>query len=74
MIHRNMPTAELSHQATRVRERGMRRFKSTQQAQRFLAVHAAVYNLFNLGRHLVSAKTYRIFRSRAFSSWNCAAA
>ena len=47
--------AELSHQPTRVRERGMRRFKSTAQAQRFLTVHAAVYNLFNLGRHLVSA-------------------
>jgi putative transposase len=42
--------AELSHQPTRVRERGMRRFKSTRQAQRFLSVHAAVYNLFNLGR------------------------
>jgi hypothetical protein len=27
--------------------------------QRFLNAHAAVYNLFNLGRHLVSAKTYR---------------
>ena len=66
--------AELSHQPTRVRERGMRRFKSTQQAHRFLTVHAAVYNLFNLGRHLVSAKNYRFFRSRAFSSWNCAAA
>jgi len=26
----------------------MRRFKSTQQAQRFLSAHAAVYNLFNL--------------------------
>ncbi|MFT4607404.1 MAG: putative transposase [Arenicella sp.] len=34
--------AELSHQPTRVRERGMRRFKSTLQAQRFLNVHAAV--------------------------------
>ncbi len=45
--------AELSHQPTRVRERGMRRFKSAAQAQRFLTVHAAVYNLFNLGRHLV---------------------
>ncbi len=52
----------------------MRRFKSTQQAQRFLSVHAAVYNLFNLGRHLVSAKNYRIFRSRAFASWRCATA
>ncbi len=37
--------AEFSHQPTRVRERGMRRFKSMQQAQRFLTVHAAVYCL-----------------------------
>jgi len=65
--------AELSHQPTRVRERVMRRFKSLQQAQRFLTVHAAVYNLFNLGRHLVSAKNYRFFRLRAFASWNYAA-
>ncbi len=66
--------AELSHQPTWVRERGMRRFKSTQQAQRFLTVHAAVYNLFNLGRHLFSAKNHRFFRMRAFASWNYAAA
>ncbi len=66
--------AELSHQPTRVRERGMRRFKSMQQAQRFLTVHAAVYNLFNIGRHHVSAKNYRFFRLRALASWNCAAA
>ena len=66
--------AELSHQPTRVRERIMRRFKSMQQAQRFLTVHAAVYNLFNLGRHLVSAKIYRYFRLRAFASWNYAVA
>jgi putative transposase len=66
--------AELSHQPTRVRERGMRCFKSSQQAQRFLSVHAVVYNLFNLGRHLVSAKNYRMLRMRAFVSWKCAAA
>ena len=35
-------------------------------------VHAAVFNLFNPGRHLVSARTYRFFRLRAFASWNCA--
>ena len=64
--------AELSHQPTRVRERGMRRFKSIVQAQRFLSTHAAVYNLFNLGRHLISAKHYRIFRLRAFASWKSA--
>ena len=61
--------AELSHEPTRVRERGMRRFKSMQQAQRFLGAHAAVYNLFNLGRHLVSAENYRFSRQRAFASW-----
>jgi putative transposase len=37
--------AELSHQPMRVRERGMRRFKSMQQARRFLTVHAACLQL-----------------------------
>jgi putative transposase len=66
--------AELSHQLTRVRERGMRRFKSVVQAQRFLGVHSVVYNLFNLGRHLISASHYRLFRMRAFASWKSAVA
>jgi putative transposase len=47
----------------------MRKFKSMYQAQRFIGAHAAVYNLFNLGRHLVSAENYRFFRQRAFASW-----
>lgn len=66
--------AELSHQPTRVRERGMRKFKSVEQAQRFLSAHASIYNLLNLGRHLVSAENYRYFRLRAFASWEKAAA
>ncbi len=66
--------AELSHQWTRVRERGMRRFKSTQQAQRFLSIHAVVHNLFNLGRNLISTKHYRLIRQRAFASWEYATA
>lgn len=66
--------AELSHQPTRVRERGMRRFKSASQAQRFLGIHAAVYNLFNLGRHLVSAEHYRKRRTDAFGQWTIAVA
>jgi putative transposase len=55
-------------------ERRMHKFKSMHQAQRFLGAHAAVYNLFNLGRHLVSAENYRYFRLRAFASWEKAVA
>ena len=60
--------AELSHQPTRVRERGMRRFKSDFEVKRFVHVHAAVSNLFNLGRHLVAAAHYRALRRSAFAS------
>lgn len=66
--------AEQSHEATRVRERGMRRFKSAGQAQRFLGVHASVSNLFNLGRHLVRAQHYRDLRVSAFEEWGRAVA
>jgi putative transposase len=66
--------AEQSHEATRVRERGMRKFKSVGQAQRFLSPHAAVSNLFNLGRHLVRAQHYRDLRASAFEGWSRAVA
>jgi putative transposase len=66
--------AEQSHEATRVRERGMRKFKSVRQAQRFLGTHAAVSNLFNLGRHLVRAQHYRDLRMSAFAEWERAVA
>src|SRR5437763_8628983 len=46
--------AENSHQPVRRRERKMQRFKSARSAQRFLSMHAAVHNTFNLQRHLVS--------------------
>ena len=48
----------------------MRRFKSMKQARRFVAAHAAVSNLFNLGRHLVRAQHYRDLRISAFSEWS----
>ena len=41
--------AEVSHQPTRQREGQMRRFKSIGHAQRFLAVHGPVLNLFRVG-------------------------
>ncbi len=58
--------AEQSHEAIRVRERGMRKFKSVGQAQRFLSAHTEVSNLFNLGRQLVRAEHYRNLRTSAF--------
>ena len=61
--------AEQSHESIRVRERGMRRFKPSSQAQRLLVAHASVYNLFNLGRHLVGAEHYRNLRVSAFKGW-----
>src|SRR5438552_343654 len=64
--------AENSHQIVRRRERKMQRFKSAASAQRFLSVHAAVHNTFNLQRHLVSRSTLRIFRSEAAAQWRSA--
>jgi hypothetical protein len=66
--------AEVSHQPTRERERHMRRFKSVAQAQRFLAVHDVVRNLFTVGRHRLRAGHQRLLRSRAFVTWNDLAA
>ena len=66
--------AEQSLEAIRVRERGMRRFKSVRQAQRFVTAHAAVSNLFNLGRHLVRTEHYRDLRTSAFGEWSRAVA
>lgn len=47
---------------------------STGQAQRFLDVYAAVCNLFNPRRHMVSAEHYRNLRISAFSEWSRAVA
>jgi putative transposase len=51
----------------------MRRLKSTVQAQRFLSVHGIVGNLFRVGRHLLRAANYLLFRARAFGSWQLVA-
>jgi putative transposase len=61
--------AENSHQPTRRRERKMQRFKSSGSAQRFLSAHAAVFNTFNVQRHLVSAPSHRTFSAAAMSTW-----
>lgn len=65
---------ENSHQAVRRRERKMQRFKSAGSAQRFLSIHAAVHNTFNLQRHLISRSTLRTFRAEATAEWQAAVA
>jgi putative transposase len=64
--------AEVSHQPVRRRERKMQRFKSAGSAQRFLAMHAAVHNTFNVQRHLISRRTLRLFRAEAMHQWHAA--
>jgi transposase-like protein len=66
--------AENSHQPTRRRERKMQRFKSPGSAQRFLSIHAAVFNTFNVQRHLTSRDTLRVLRDEAFRTWEAATA
>ena len=66
--------AENSHQPTRRRERKMQRFKSPGSAQRFLSVHAAVHNNFNIQRYLTSRNTLRVLRGEAFETWRAATA
>jgi len=61
--------AENSHHPVRRRERKMQRFKSAGSAQRFLSIHAAVYNHFNIQRHLISRRAHRLFRIAAIASW-----
>jgi transposase-like protein len=64
--------AENSHQMVRRRERKMQGFKSARSAQRFLSVHSAAYNTFNLQRHLVSRRSLRLFRAAAAEQWQSA--
>jgi hypothetical protein len=66
--------AENAHQPVRRRERKMQRFKSPGSAQRFLSVHAAVYNNFNVQRHLITRPVLRLFRAEAMTHWNAATA
>ncbi len=53
----------------RRRERKMQGFKSIPFAERFLTTHAAIYNAFDLQRHMISRPTLRLFRTRAESVW-----
>ena len=47
----------------------MQRFKSPEQAQRFLSAHAMIYGHFRPRRHLMTADQYRRSRDKGFRIW-----
>ena len=47
----------------------MQGFKSAGSAQRFLSVHSAVHNAFNIQRHVISRRTPRLFKAEAEAQW-----
>jgi len=61
--------AENSHRPTRRRERQMKRFKLSAQAQRFLSAHGMIYERFRPRRHLTAAAVYRRVRAKMFRTW-----
>ena len=56
--------------ADKVKSYGMQGFKSPASAQRFVAIHAAVYNVFNVQRHLIRRATLHSFRAEAHQAWD----
>jgi putative transposase len=41
---------------------------------RFVSRHSAAYNTFNVQRHLISRRTFRVFRAEAVAQWQAATA
>jgi len=66
--------AENSHLPIGLLERRMQRFKLAGSAQRSLSAHAAIYNTFNVQRHLISRRTLRQFRAEAMNRWDAVTA
>jgi len=62
--------AENSHQATRLREKKMRKFKSAGHAHRFLFAFGPISGYFQLRRHRLSAKEYRATLQNRFQIWD----
>ncbi len=58
--------AENSHRPTRRCQRQMQRFKSPEQARRFLSAHGFIHGHFRPRRHLMPAGAYRRARDEAF--------
>jgi len=64
---------EQAHQPTRLRERVMRRFKSSASAQRFLDAFSRVGDLFRPRRHLLRAGASRATMRERVATWRAVA-
>ena len=60
---------EGSHVPIRLRERTMQGFRAPGSTQRFLFIHAVLYNHFNTRRHLIPASEHRELRTQAYKAW-----
>ena len=67
--------AENSHLPFRRRERAMLRFRRAPTLQKFVSVHASVFNHFNQERSLSSRHHFKLNRAAALAEWRdlCAA-
>jgi len=61
--------AEDFHLPFRRRERAMLRFRRMRSLQKFVAVHASVYNHFNSERSLYSRPNFKLNRTAALAEW-----
>jgi putative transposase len=66
---------ENSHLPFRRREYAMLKFRRMLSLQKFVSIHASVFNHFNKERHLNSRDTYKVQREAALVEWQqlCAA-
>ena len=67
--------AENSHLPFRRRERAMQRFRRMRSLQKFVSVHASVFNHFNQERSLSKRCHFKLNRTAALAEWRglCAA-
>ncbi|MCQ0970178.1 IS6 family transposase [Paracoccus sp. TK19116] len=66
--------AENSHLPFRRRERAMLRFRRMRSLQKFVAVHASVFNHFNHDRSLSKRQHFKVNRAAALDEWRQLAA
>lgn len=66
---------ENSHRPFRRRESAMQRFRRMRSLQKFVAVHASVFNHFNKDRNLSKRDHFKLNRTAALAEWRglCAA-